>query len=64
MSLEQNFGVLGNRKGTAKRGNFGYVFVFCFEPHTHTLKLEKCVLGVHGFVLGVLGFVLGENGFI
>ena len=57
VSLEQFFGVMNHREGTAKRGFFGYVFVFCFEPHTHTLKLEKCVLEVLGYVLSVHGFV-------
>ena len=28
-------------RGHGKNGNFGFVFVFCFEPHTHSLKLES-----------------------
>ena len=76
MSLEQKFGVLGHREGTAKKGDFWLcVCVFYFESHTHSLKLESndLVTFVFGFEKSprmwkswnyVHGFVLGVYGFV
>ena len=62
-------------KGVRLNGEFLLVFVFCFEPHTHTLKLESSDLVTFVFWVEksprtykswkyVHGFVLGVHGLV